>query len=332
MRSAPFRRTKAAESLATVTTNQEYTCPPASADRAVRPVTDKEFGLFQKLIYEKAGIYLAAPKRALVDARLAKRIRELGLDSFAAYYHHVVDDRDGAELIQLLDRVSTNETHFFREPRQFEFLGTRIVADWTAEAAAGMRSRRIFVWSAGCSTGEEPYSLAMTLREHFPPSAGWEIEILATDLSTRVLDCARAAIWPIAKAEEIPPKYLERFMLRGKSAQAGKMKMTPEIRSMVRFERLNLNDDAYPVSGSFDLIMCRNVLIYFDGPSRLRVIHRLLNYLAPSGYLFVGHAESLNGLTNQVRPVMPTVYVHAGNQHPLNPEMNAHSWKVGAMP
>jgi chemotaxis protein methyltransferase CheR len=315
-----------------VTTNQKNTLLPAAADRAVRPVTDKEFGLFQKLIYEKAGIYLAAPKRALVDSRLAKRIRELGLDSFTAYYHHVAEDRDGTELIQLLDRISTNETHFFREPRQFEFLGNRIVADWTAEAAAGMRSRRIFVWSAGCSTGEEPYSLAMVLQDHFPPSAGWEIEILATDLSNRALDCARAAIWPIAKAEEIPQQYLQRFMLKGIGAQAGKMKMTPEIRSMVRFERLNLNDDVYPVSGSFDLILCRNVLIYFDNPSRMRVIHRLLNHLAPSGYLFVGHAESLNGITDRVRPVMPTVYAHAGNQHAPNPEINSPSRGVGAMP
>jgi chemotaxis protein methyltransferase CheR len=315
-----------------VTTNQKNTLLPATAVRAVQPVTDKEFGLFQKLIYEKAGIYLAAPKRALVDSRLTKRIHELGLDSFAAYYHHVAEDRDGAELIQMLDRISTNETRFFREPRQFEFLETQIIADWTAEAAAGMRLRRIIAWSAGCSTGEEPYSLAMVLRDHFPPSAGWEIEILATDLSTRVLDCARTAIWPIAKAEEIPPKYLKPFMLKGKGTQAGKMKPAPEIRSMVRFERLNLNDDVYPVSGSFDLILCRNVLIYFDGPSRLRVIHRLLNHLALSGYFFVGHAETLNGVTDRVRPVMPTVYAPAGNQHSLSPAMNSPSRGVGAMP
>jgi chemotaxis protein methyltransferase CheR len=298
----------------------------------VRPVTDKEFGLFQKLIYEKAGIYLAAPKRALVDSRLAKRIRELGLDSFTAYYHHVAEDRDGAELIQLLDRISTNETHFFREPRQFEFLETQIIANWTAQAAAGMRFRRIIAWSAGCSTGEEPYSLAMVLRDHFPPSAGWEIEILATDLSTRVLDYAGAAIWPIAKADEIPAKYLKRFMLKGIGAQAGKMKTAPEIRTMVRFERLNLNDEVYPVSGSFDLILCRNVLIYFDNPSRMRVIHRLLNHLAPTGYFFIGHAESLNGITDRVRPVMPTVYAHAANQHAPSPEINSPSRGLGAMP
>ena len=313
-------------------TNRENTLVPASADRTVRPVTDKEFGLFQKLIYEKAGIYLAAPKRALVDSRLAKRIRELGLDSFTAYYHYVAEDRDGAELIQLLDRISTNETHFFREPRQFEFLETQIIADWNDKAAAGMRSRRIMAWSAGCSTGEEPYSLAMVLRDHLPPSAGWEVEILATDLSTRVLDYARNAIWPIAKAEEIPLKHLQRFMLKGIGAQAGKMKTAPEIRSMVRFERLNLNDDVYPVSGSFDLILCRNVLIYFDNPSRMRVIHRLLNHLAPGGYFFIGHAESLNGITDRVRPVMPTVYADAGNPQALSPAVNSPARGLGAMP
>lgn len=315
-----------------MTTNQKNTFLRAAADRALRPVTEKEFGLFQKLIYEKAGIYLAAPKRALVDSRLTKRIRELGLDSFAAYYHHVVEDRDGAELIQLLDRISTNETRFFREPRQFEFLETQIIADWTAKAAAGMRLRRIIAWSAGCSTGEEPYSLAMMLRDHFPPSAGWEIEILATDLSTRVLDRARAAIWPIAKADEIPAKYLKPFMLKGIGAEAGKMKPAPEIRSMVRFERLNLNDEVYPVSGAFDLILCRNVLIYFDNPSKMRVIHRLLNHLALCGYFFVGHAESLNGVTDRVRPVMPTVYAHAGDQHSLSPAVNSPYRGVGAMP
>ena len=315
-----------------MTTNQQHNVTKLSADLAVRPITDQEFSLFQKLIHEKAGIYLAPAKRALVDSRLAKRVRELGLHSFAAYYHHVVEERDGTELIKLLDRISTNETHFFREPRQFEFLAQRVFPDWTARVAAGLRSRRIRVWSAGCSTGEEPYSIAMALWEHFPPSAGWDNEILATDLSTRALDCARAAIWPIAKAKEIPPEYLKRFMLKGIGAQAGNMKAGSEIRSIVRFQRLNLNDDAYPVSGGFDLIFCRNVLIYFDGPARLRVINRLLNQLAPGGYFFVGHAESLNDITDRARYVMPTVYVHTGDQESRPAAERNEFLRVGARP
>ncbi len=285
-----------------------------STDLAIEPINDQEFGLFQKLIHGKAGIYLAPAKKALLEARLARRLRELGLDSFAEYYRHVVDERDGAELTELLDRISTHETHFFREPRQFEFMEQRVFPDWTAQASAGSRSRLIRVWSAGCSTGEEPYSAAMMLLEYFPASAGWEIEILATDLSTRAIGFARAAVWPIAKAEEIPSKYLKRCMLKGVGAQEGKMKVAPEIRAIVRLERFNLNDEAYPVLGHFDLILCRNVLIYFDSPSRLRVIHQLLDHLAPAGYLFVGHAESLNGVTDRVRYVMPTIYVHAGNR------------------
>jgi chemotaxis protein methyltransferase CheR len=280
----------------------------------VRPMTDGDFSRFQKLIHSMAGIYLSPAKKALLEARLIRRVRGLDLNSFAAYYQYVVEDSDGDELTELLDRVSTNQTHFFRERRQFEFLEQRVFPEWTAKEAARLRSSRIRVWSAGCSTGEEPYSLAMTLVEHFPVSAGWTIEILATDLSTRALEFARGAIWPIARAEEIPAKYLKRFMLKGTDTQKGKMKATPEIQSLVRFERLNLNDDHYSVTGLFDLIFCRNVLIYFDAQPRARVIHRLLNHLAGTGYLMVGHAESLIGITDRVRHLVPTVYAHAAEQ------------------
>jgi chemotaxis protein methyltransferase CheR len=298
-----------------------------SAEFTVRPITDHDFSRFQKLICGSAGIYLCPAKKGLLEARLTRRLRELGLNSFAAYYQYVVEDTDGEELITLLDRVSTNETHFFREPRQFEFLERQVFPDWAAKDTARLKSRRIRVWSAGCSTGEEPYSLAMILVEQFPASAGWAIEILATDLSTRALDFARRAIWPIARAEEIPSKYLTRFMLKGIGAQEGKMKAGSEIRSIVRFERLNLNDEVYSVSGLFDLIFCRNVLIYFDAQPRDRVIHRLLNHLATSGYLIVGHAESLIGITDRVRHVMPTVYAHAGKR-PLG--LKPHSGGLGA--
>jgi chemotaxis protein methyltransferase CheR len=284
-------------------------CPPA-AEIAGHPITDQEFALFQALIRREAGIFLGPAKKALLVGRLARRLRELGLDSFGAYYHLVVE-RGDEELTRLFDSICTNETHFFREPRQFEFLEQRVFPGWKAEAASGRRARRIRVWSAACSTGEEPYSLAMTLWDHFPPAAGWGIEILATDLSTRVLERARAAIWPVEKAGEIPLGYLKAYMLKGIGPQAGKMKAGPEIRSLVRFERLNLNGEVYAVAGLFDLIFCRNVLIYFDAGSRARVVGRLLARLAPEGYLFLGHAESLGGLTDRVRSVATTVYVHA---------------------
>ncbi len=275
---------------------------------ALQPITEQQFSRFQKLIYSAAGIHLAPHKKALLEARLSKLIRELGLDSFDAYYKHVVSAAQGDELIRMLDRVSTNETHFFREPRQFEFLENRVFAEWREKAASGLKPKRLRLWSAGCSSGEEPYSIAMLLLDHFPQHSDWQLEILATDLSTRVLDKAQAAVWPIAKAQEIPEKYLKQYMLRGTGPQHGKMKAGAEIRSLIRFERLNLNDERYPVTGRFDAIFCRNVLIYFDTPSRTRVIERLIDSLAPSGYLFVGHAESLNGITDRARQVMPTIY------------------------
>jgi chemotaxis protein methyltransferase CheR len=156
----------------------------------------------------------------------------------------------------------------------------------------------------------------MALVDHFPREEGWQIEIFATDLSNRALEHARAAIWSVAKAKEIPTRYLKRFMLRGTGSQDGNMKATPEIASLIRFENLNLNDQIYPVSGFFDLIFCRNVLIYFDASSRERVLNRLLDKLAPCGFLLVGHAESLGGLINRARYVMPTIYGLAATSSP----------------
>jgi chemotaxis protein methyltransferase CheR len=166
-------------------------------------------------------------------------------------------------------------------------------------------------WSAACSTGEEPYSLAMSLLARFPPETGWQVEVAATDLSTKVLRAAQAALWPIEKADDIPMRHRKAFMLKGTGTQAGKMKAGPEIRNLVSFDRLNLNDDIYPVHGPFDFIFCRNVLIYFDLPSKTRVVTRLLDHLAPGGYLFLGFAETATGINDQLVSVGPNVYARA---------------------
>jgi chemotaxis protein methyltransferase CheR len=282
--------------------------------RSRKPLSDREFMLFQKLIYRAAGIYLSDAKKALVEGRLSRRVRELGMSSFSAYYEHLSSEKSGAELGEMLDRISTNETHFFREARQFAFLEQQVFPEWQAQAMRISRSKRIRVWSAGCSTGEEPYSIAMILLDHFPPRTGWQIEILATDLSHRALRAARAAVWPIGKAKQIPPKYLKQFMLRGTSAQAGNMKAAAKLTALMRFEQVNLNDSVPPGLEPFDLIFCRNVLIYFDSRSRARVIHRLVDTLVPEGYLLVGHAESLTGMTKHLQYAMPTVYRRAVSQ------------------
>ena len=277
-----------------------------AAAAAIRPLTDREFRLFQELVHRESGIYLSDAKRALLVGRLSRRLRELGVTTFEGYYELVVNGPDAGERVRMINYICTHETHFFREPRQFELLEQTILPQWRAEADAGARPRRVRVWSAACSSGEEPYSLAMSLLAHLP--AAWELEVVATDLSTNVLERARGAVWPLEKATEIPAEYCRRFMLRGKGVHAGKMKAGPEIRALVRFQQLNLNESSYALPAGFDLVFCRNVLIYFDGPSKAAVIDRLIRHLAPTGFLFLGHAESLNGMTTPMRGVMPTVY------------------------
>jgi chemotaxis protein methyltransferase CheR len=268
-------------------------------------LTAQEFALFQRLILREAGIFLADAKRALLVGRLIRRVRELELPTFGAYYARIAGG-DTAELVRLLDAIATNETDFFREPRQFDLLEGGVCNEWLADAAAGRRARRVRVWSAACSTGEEPYSIAMVLLERL--GADWEIEIAASDLSTKVLERAAQGVWPIERADEIPENYRRRFMLRGVGPEEGNCRAGKAVRAPVRFERINLNDSEYPVSGMFDAIFCRNVLIYFDPPSRAQVIDRLTRRLVPGGYLFLGHAESAARAGADLVAVMPAVY------------------------
>ena len=271
-----------------------------------REISEREFLRLRNLLYEEAGIWLSQAKTALLVGRLAKRLRHHGLKSFKQYYDLVINSPE--ERVQMLNALSTNETRFFREPQHFDLLNSFIFPKWAEEAATGRRGRKIRVLSAGCSTGQEPYSLAMVLLERFPPS-GWEIEIIATDLSTRALEIAQTGIWPAAKVDEIPSSYLKAFMLKGFGDQAGKMRAGPEIRSIIRFFRMNLNEPAYPLTGKFDMIFCRNVLIYFDQRGREQVVRRLARFLSPDGYLFLGHAESLHSVSDRLRSVIPTVYI-----------------------
>jgi chemotaxis protein methyltransferase CheR len=280
----------------------------APALPAALAVSDRDFLRYQELIHREAGIWLAPVKKALLVGRLARRLRELGLQSYGDYFERVVESE--AERIRMLDAICTNETHFFREPRHFEFMSERIFPAWRAEADAGRRARRIRVWSAACSTGEEPYTIAMVLLAAFP--SGWELEVLASDLSTKVLDRAAAGLWPLEKSKEIPEEHLKAFMLRGFGAQEGLMKAGPEIRSLVRFARVNLVGSDWPPGPPFDLVFCRNVLIYFERQAKITVVERLIDRLDAGGYLFLGHAESLGGFTTKARPIIPTVYQPVG--------------------
>lgn len=270
-------------------------------------LSDREFSEIRNFIHRETGISLSEAKRALVVARLSRRLRELALPTFSDYFRRIAQG-DDSERTRMIDCICTNETHFFRDARQFSFLESALIPSWIEEAKCGRRERKIVVWSAGCSTGEEPYSLAMVLLHALPPTSGWSIEIRATDLSRRALASARLGTWSSERAKEIPTPYLKSFMLRGVGSQKGVMKAGPEIRSVVFFDHVNLVGSLSELPGSFDLILCRNVMIYFDGDTKKKVVGRLLDRLAPSGYLFLGHAESLSGLTDRAKSIGPTAY------------------------
>jgi chemotaxis protein methyltransferase CheR len=271
-----------------------------------RPIPDlaaEEFHLFQALVLRESGIHLGEKNRAMLISRLWKRLRALDLNSFSSYYRRV--KADPVEMVRMLDCMCTNETHFFREPAAFECLRNRIFPEWAAEAEAGKRGRTLRVWSAACSTGEESYSLAMTILTHFPPSAGWNVEVLGTDLSTKVLAHASAGIWPAEKISDVPADYQRKFLLKGFGPEKGKIKAIDALRKVVRFQRLNLTQEPYAVTGPFDLIFCRNVLIYFQWQTKIEVVDRLGKYLTPKGYLFLGHAEGLHGVADKLQSVAP---------------------------
>jgi chemotaxis protein methyltransferase CheR len=275
-----------------------------SAPLAV-PLTDAEFTRCRQLIEREIGIHLSDAKRPLVLSRLMRRLRLLRISTFTEYLDAAA--RDPLERRAMLDAICTNETSFFREPRHFELLRTSILPRWRAEALAGERPRRIRIWSAACSTGEEPYSLAMLLLDEFG-TAEWDLRIDATDVSARVLEQAQRGVWPLHKATPVPEPFLRRFMLRGTRTRAGTFQAGQDVRSILRFGHLNLVEESYPMD-QYDAVFCRNVLIYFTASLRAAVVRRLIGHVSPGGYFFVGHAESLAGVTETVRPVVPTVYV-----------------------
>ena len=298
-----------------------------------RPIADRDFKALRDLIHRMSGIHLTPEKRTLLVGRLNRRLRALGLASFREYLDFLENGGNAAEAVHMLDCICTNETHFFREPQQFEFLERAVYPAWAADASRRERARHIKVWSAACSTGEEPYSIAMSLLAHFPAQAGWTIDVLATDLSTSALAKAVAAEWPIEKAAEIPAQWLKRFMLQGTGRKEGLMAAGPDLRSAVRFQRLNLVGKVYPSERDFDLVFCRNVIIYFDPRTKAEVVVRLLEYLAPHGYLLLGHAESIHGIDSRAQRHIPAVYSLRSSPEPKSGEkLPSGGYEAGSKP
>ena len=272
------------------------------------------FEKFQKLIYSETGSWLGSSKTALLCGRLFRRLRALEISSLESYYECVAQADQYEERARMIDAITTNETRFFREPRQFEFLVQRVLPSWQADAEQGSRPKRVRIWSAGCSSGEEPYTLAMLLAKYLPAGEGWDVRLLATDISNRVLEKARKGVYPIAKAVDLPQDLLHSFVLRGVAERQGEMKVKVEIQQMVDFRRLNLHQESAINESPFDAIFCRNVLIYFDAASKCQVIANLSRHLIANGLLFVGHAENLSSISSQLRSLEPSIYTKTGDK------------------
>lgn len=264
--------------------------------------TDRHFQFLRRLVGEHAGINLSEAKRELVYGRITRRIRALNLDGFDEYCALLEESPDG-EIGNFINAITTNLTSFFREEHHFEFLRDTLVPTWLKTSSRP----RVRLWSAGCSTGEEPYSLAMTLRESMPATALGDVALLATDIDTNVLAHAEAGIYDASRVESLPKARLQQWFRRGRGPNADRVRVVPELQSMIRFRQLNLMQD-WPVRGPFDVIFCRNVVIYFDKPTQRRLFARFAEKLAPRGYLIIGHSETLYNVSEAFELVGRTVY------------------------
>lgn len=269
-----------------------------------RPLAAREFDQFRKLAYDIAGIDLQPGKEQLVSARLSKKMRELKIRSYEDYYQFVTCDKTGEALVSLIDALTTNHTSFFREATHFDFLRRQILPD--------VKNReRISIWCAASSTGEEPYSIVFSVLDELGPQVLPKLNIVATDISTRVLAAARKGMYPGERFREFAPEQLRRYLLRGEGKWAEWYQVRKEIRAAIHFERLNLMDE-FTHAAAFPVIFCRNVMIYFDRPTQERVVRRLTQFLEPGGHLLIGHAESLNGIKHSLQYVHPATYRKPG--------------------
>jgi chemotaxis protein methyltransferase CheR len=263
----------------------------------IAALNDIEFQQFRSWLHLAAGINLPPSKKALVAGRLTKRLKHYNLNSYGDYFRLISHKAEGVELQIALDLLTTNETHFFREPRHFDFLRAQVLPK--------VRPGKTFrVWSAASSSGEEPYTLAMTLADGLP-NTPWEI--VASDISTRVLEKARSGHYAMEKARNIPQPLLARHCLKGTGTQVGTFLIEPGLRSRVQFMQINLNA-ALPKIGEFDIIFLRNVMIYFDMDTKRQVVARMLPLLKSGGFFIVSHSESLNGITDSLKLITPSTY------------------------
>ena len=271
-------------------------------------LSNEEFELFRRLIYDSCGISLSSSKKELVKARLSKRLTKVGIDTFKDYHKYVTKtDRTGKELVHLIDSISTNKTDFFREKKHFDLLNTSILPSLiSSKTKAGIKKLRI--WCAASSSGEEPYTLAMTVFNHLKPNNGWDVKILATDISTKILQKAINGIYRKELLKDIPPGTISTHFSSVLYENTNCYKVNDHLKGIVTFRKFNLMTSEFPFKNPFDFIFCRNVMIYFDPETQNRLVSKFYDCLPKDGYLFIGHSETLSRSNTSFKYIQPAVY------------------------
>lgn len=267
-----------------------------------------DFKKLSTFIYREYGIKMPEVKKTMLQSRLHKRLRELGITSYKEYVDYLFSkEGQNTEIIHMIDMVSTNKTDFFREPVHFDFLHSNVLPELLF---SDKPNRFIKIWSAGCSSGEEPYTIAMSLSEFASSNPGcvFDYSILATDISTRMLKSAAEAIYKEARVDMLPLNLKKRYLLKSKDRTAPTVRIVPELRNKVSFQRLNFMDSHYNTAENFDIVFCRNVLIYFDRETQEKVINRLCTKLKPGGIFFLGHSESITNFNVPLKQIKPTIF------------------------
>lgn len=282
---------------------------PGVNGTAAPMLSDREFEKFSAFIYEVCGIKLPPIKKTMLAARLQKRLRRLNIPSYKAYLEYVLSPEGQAnELYHMIDVVSTNKTDFFREPQHFDVMNQKVLPEFVARQGSRAQTRTLRVWSAGCSTGQEPYTLAMVLQEFCVKNPQLDYEILATDICTQALEAAAEAIYTDEVVAPVPAFMRHKYLMKGKGRHGGFHRVVPELRQKVRLQRLNFMDRDFGLDKKMDIIFCRNVIIYFDRPTQRNLFEKFYRQFAPGGYLFTGHSESLEGITDRMERVESAVY------------------------
>ena len=271
-------------------------------------ITEAEYQFIRETVYQHSRINLGPSKKELVMARLSKRLRALNLASYADYIALLRSPAGKDEMTNLIDSISTNHTYFFREPQHFEFLSQVVLPGICEAPPPGFGLRTFKVWSAATSTGEEPYSIATLLADYFSRVRGWNWKILCTDISTRVLRKAGDGIFAKDRVDQVRPDWLARYFEKGHGQSEGFYRARPELRQNMQFVALNLLGPSYPFNDIFQVIFCRNVMIYFDRQTQQELVLRLEKHLAPGGYLMIGHAESLTAIQHNLKLIKPSIY------------------------